>query len=215
MTSDSFLVYKRFDSSSKLNEITAVLVDNQIPYIVENDTPHFDPRITTPINTELLLKIKGKDFVKVNQLLLSNVEFSKNEIPTDYYLYSFTNEELINILKKQDEWGTIDLALTKEILIKRGMVVTDDQLNDFRKQRIKELSNPDDPSFYWILVGYGFALLGGIIGMLWGFFLMTHKKTLPNGKIVQGYSVGYQKHGFFILLLGILMTIILIGARFA
>ena len=215
MTSDSFLVYKRFDSSSKLNEITAVLVDNQIPYIVENDTPHFDPRITTPINTELLLKIKGKDFETVNQLLLSNFEFSKNVIPKDYYLYSFTNEELINILKKQDEWGTIDLALTKEILIKRGIVVTDDQLNDFRKQRIKELSKPDDPSFYWILVGYGFALLGGIIGMLWGFFLLTHKKTLPNGKIVQGYSVGYQKHGFFILLIGILMTIILIGARFA
>ncbi len=214
MTNEIYLVYRRFESASELNELTTILEENEIPYVLENNTPHFDPGITNSITKEMNLKLRADDFEIVNQLISKVVQIENYEIPGDHYLYSFNNEELKDILRKQDDWGSIDIALAKEILKKRNVNITETELKTFKDQRILELSKPDDPNFYWILIGYGFAIIGGIIGILWGLFLMTHKKTLPNGKVVQGYSMRYQKHGFAILVLSILMTIFFIYRRF-
>ena len=61
-------------------------------------------------------------------------------------------------------------------------------------------------------VGCIFALLGGIIGIIIGYFLWTSTKTLPNGNKAYAYSSGDRARGktlFFFATIVMLVWIIL------
>lgn len=206
---ENYLTYKKFNTKEETEEILSVLSDNNIDFIVENATPHFDARFNNDITQEYDLKIKPEDFIVSDSLLANKMANEIKDIPKDYYLYSFSDEELLDIQKKKDEWGIYDIMISRHILKERDVDVSEEALKELSAERLDELKRPEDPKFMWIIVGYIFAMLGGIIGILWGWFLLTHKKTLPNGEVVYGYSRRYQKHGFLIMIIGIFFTILM------
>lgn len=67
----------------------------------------------------------------------------------------------------------------------------------------------------WIYGGYLFALLGGFLGIMIGWHLSSHTKTLPNGQQVYGYSKEDREHGRIIWILGIVMFVIWLVIRFS
>jgi hypothetical protein len=209
-----FTTFRNFDNIDSLNEITEILKLGGFKYKIENTSTNFDPAMVNSIQPSYSLKLINSDFDLASKMIEESAKDKISQIPTDYYLYSFTDEELKEVLSKPDEWGRFDYSLAKEILSKKGFHLSESELDIKRKERINELAKPDDPKFYWILIGYGFAILGGIIGILWGWFLVTHKKTLPNGVKIQGYSNKYQKHGLAILTIGIGVMIVSILRKF-
>lgn len=58
----------------------------------------------------------------------------------------------------------------------------------------------------WAVIGYLSAAPGGAGGILIGYFLMTLKKTLPDGARVHTYNCQTQKHGLYIMLIGVIST---------
>jgi|SRR5690349_20944877 hypothetical protein len=54
----------------------------------------------------------------------------------------------------------------------------------------------------WVIIGYISCLFAGIIGMFIGSFLVTAKKSLPDGNIVHVFTERNRKHGKIILYLG-------------
>ncbi|MDB5013033.1 MAG: hypothetical protein JWQ25_1235, partial [Daejeonella sp.] len=73
---------------------------------------------------------------------------------------------------------------------------------------IEELAKPEDSQKTWIIAGYIFSFLGGLLGIFIVWHLVSHKKTLPNGDSVYGYSVEDRKHGNRILIWGIIIFVI-------
>ena len=107
--------------------------------------------------------------------------------------------------------------MAQKILIDRGQTINDDLINSLRKQRIEDLSKPEQGQKTWIYAGYLFAILGGLIGVFIGWYLWTYKKTLPDGQKVYAYSDSDQKHGRNIFIIGVIvfpiMTLIRILAE--
>lgn len=209
MTEKDFLTYQKFSDKSEAVELTDLLTENNIDFIFEDTSASFDPSFANnQINKEFRVKLKKQDFDKADKIMLSISATQLDNIDKDYYLFEFKDEELIEVLTKSDEWSKFDYLLAQKILKERGQEVNEKFLETLRKQRIEELAKPEENQKTWIIAGYVFAFLGGLLGLFIGWHLLSHKKTLPNGERVYGYSVEDRKHGNRILIMGIVFLII-------
>lgn len=213
MTLD-FAVFKKFSNLDQANELGAILTQNNIEHKLVNNSPQID--ITFSGNTlqnEVQLLLIPSDFDKANQVLHAEAEKLIAEIDANYYLFDFTNEELYEIIMKPDEWGAFDYTLAQKLLKDRGVTVNEELVSTLRKQRIADLAKPEEGQKPWIYVGYFFAILGGILGLLIGWYLWTYTKTLPNGQKVNAYSESDQKQGRNIFFLGLVFLVIWVSFR--
>ena len=206
---EKYLTFRRFNDPEDASDLLATLDSNNIPYLIEDASPSFD--VTFAGNTfdkEVHIKLRPSDFESTEELLLNNTKVSTDELPKDYYLLEFTNEELIEILMKPDEWSPTDYKLSQQILKERGKEVDAEFISTLKKKRYEELSKPEESQKNWIYAGYIFALIGGLFGLFIGWHLTTFKKTLPNGQRVYGYVESDRKNGRIILILGLIFSAI-------
>lgn len=195
-------------------EFAGILTHHQIEFRFEDQAASFDPTFANnEINREYRIKLRKTDFKKADELLDTMTERLLNSVSPAYYLFEFTDEELFEIVQKPDEWSRYDFLLAQRILNERGLAITPSEIELLRERRLQELSRPENSSQTWILFGYLFALLGGIFGILIGWHILAHKKTLPDGKQVPGYSVSDRKHGSWIALLGAISLLIWLSIR--
>jgi translation elongation factor EF-G len=209
MTDNDFLTFQKFTNKSEATELTELLTTNNIKFLIEDTSASFDPSFANnEINKEFRVKLKKEDFDKVDKLMLNISASQLNEIDENYYLFEFTDVELLEVLTKSDEWSKFDYLLAQKILKDRGQEVNEKILENLRRKRIEELPKPEESQKSWVITGYIFALMGGFFGLFIGWHLLAHKKTLPNGDRVYGYSIEDRIHGNRILILGIVFLII-------
>ncbi|WP_256012246.1 hypothetical protein [Desertivirga xinjiangensis] len=201
MTS-KYIQYRCFNDPALAEELTETLNSNNISFITENNTSSFDLTFSNnALTQEYIIKLKSEDFDRANELLKKIAEKEIKGIDQDHYLYTFTDDELIDIVKKPDEWNSLDYELALKLLKERGVEV---DLNSIRQERIAELLKPEVSQKTWIIIGYIFVVIVPLITLLVGYFLMNQKKTLPNGERIYSYSDQDRKQGRNLFILGIL-----------
>jgi ABC-type lipoprotein release transport system permease subunit len=203
---NQYSVFKKYPTVEQVQEVIRFLNKNDIETQFGENSSSLDSNfLGSSFNNEFEIKIKESDFEKANQILEKIAENQINEVDSDYYLFSFSNEELFDILLKQDEWNEFDYSLSKKILNSRGKSVDFDMLKSLKKQRLEDLAKPEENQKLWIVAGYFFALLGGLLGVIIGYVIMTSKKTLPNGKKVFSYNENDRIQGKIMFYIGIIM----------
>jgi len=155
-------------------------------------------------DTHFIVRLRPADFEAARQLEdEANQQLASNVAP-EYYLFSFSEEELFDILMKPDEWNSFDVTLASQLLQQRGRDISPDTMRLLRQNRIAELARPETSNRSWILAGYLFALMGGVFGLCIGWHLYFHRKRLPDGRSVMAFSEPDRRHGLRILVLGVL-----------
>ncbi|MFV8353208.1 hypothetical protein [Flavobacterium sp. XS2P14] len=211
---EEFIIFQKFNTESLAIDFGLLLNENKIENLLENISIKFDPILSNnEFGKEYCVKIKKIDFERTNVVLSEKTKAEINEIQDDYYLFSFSDEELIDVIEKSDEWNKFDVELAHKLLKERGNEITDEQINEIKKQRIVELSKPEEGQNIYIIIGYICAFLGGFLGVFIGWHLLTYKKTLPNGNRIYAYSENYRKQGNRILILGGIFIVIWILYR--
>ena len=202
-----FITYQRFNDIALANNLADILQRHNIIYTIEEESLTFNPTfvLNNELSNEYAVKIKSDDFEQVNQLLVEEETTNIDEVEADYYLFKFTNDELIDLITKADEWSAFDYLLAQKILTERGITINDKYLAELKEKRIEELKEPETPQTIWIVVGYMAAFLGGILGIFIGWHLLSSKKTLPNGEKVYDYNDRDRKHGRNIFYLSIII----------
>ena len=194
--------FRRFNNLQDLRNFTELLDKYQIKYSLDDNSSTFDVSFANnEVDKDFRLKLAPNDFEKVNSLLIEIYEKELDSIDSGYYLFNFTNEELLEIIIKSDEWSILDYVLAQKLLKERGKEISPELLNILKKQRIDELKKPQKNTKAWISSGYLFALLGGFIGFWIGFMLYSNKKTLPNGNKVYVFNENDRKHGKIIMII--------------
>lgn len=205
----NFVEFQRFGSESELENCVKILTENNIEYGIEDVSVNLDPVLSSnKYRKEFLLKIEKVNFDKANKILDEFYSSEIDEIEKDYYLFSFSYEELLDVIIKSDEWNKFDVQLAQKILNEKGKGLSNSEIEEIKRQRILDLSKPEKKQSEWIFVGYISSLLGGLLGIFIGWHLLTFKKTLPNGDRVFNYSNEDRKHGNQILILGIVSIVI-------
>jgi hypothetical protein len=210
MPETKYFTFQKFSDEAAALELTTVLKQHNIDVFLENTSPSFDP---TFANSELIkeyrVKLLKKDFEKAHQLLLELSAKQLEQVDPNHYLFDFSDEELLELINKRDEWSAFDFLLAQKILKDRGKEITPTAIAAARNQRLQELSLPEKPQSGWILFGYFCALCGGLLGIFIGWYLHYHKKTLPDGSSVYAYTAADRRSGHNIFVLGIICFIVL------
>ena len=200
---EKFINFERFNDKISAEEFGKLITEKNIEFILEDNSLSFDPTFANNgFGKEFCIKLKKSDFEKVDKILTEKSEKEINHIDKDYYLLSFSDNELIDVISKSDEWNKFDVSLAKKLLKERGNEITDEKISEIKKLRIAELSKPEQSQNIYILIGYVCALLGGVLGIFIGWHLLTYRKTLPNGNRIYAYSENDRKQGNRIVILG-------------
>ena len=204
---ENYSIFRKFSNLEQASEMKELLKEHDIESRLADNVPPVDVTFSgSTLLNEIEISIKQSDFKQANHILEKNAENLIDEIDKDYYLFEFTNEELYEILLKSDEWNEFDYSLAQKILIKRGKSIDKELLNSLKNERLKQLAAPEGNQKPWIIAGYIFALIGGLLGLVIGYFLWTSKKNLPNGQKVYSYSKEDQTHGKYIFYIGLIVA---------
>lgn len=205
---DDFRLFQTYATAEDAQPLLAVLAAHHIEARTNTDNgklavdPAFanNERIAT-----FLVKLQVADFEPARRLLDDLNQAAVTQADPGHYLFGFSDTELFDVLTKPDEWSSFDVALASHLLRQRGRDVSADTLALLRQHRVAELARPEESHKAWIALGYFSALLGGAFGLLIGWQLQFHRKTLPDGRRVFAYSDGDRKHGLRILILGMVV----------
>jgi hypothetical protein len=199
-------VFRVFSTLIQAKELETLLNKNNVKTIITDNIAPVDITFTgNTLQNQYEVKIDFADFEKAEAILEKDAENILDEIDKDYYLLSFTNEELYEVLLKSDEWSLFDFKLAQRILTNRGKTIDLEMITSLKKDRLKILAQPEENQKPWIIAGYLFALLGGAIGILIGYSLWTSKKTLPNGERIYSYNNADRNSGKTIFIIGLII----------
>lgn len=206
--SEDYLRFKLFPDKETAEDFAEVLQQNGIDHRIEEDAVVFDPSYANnPLSKDYVILLKQPDFKRAS--LAYDEYFAKqlNDVPEDYYLYGFSNDELLEILAKPDEWDAFDYQLAQTLLNQRGIEVSREKREQLKAERYKEIAQPEGENVTNIIGYYivSFLILpvGWIIGWVWGY----SKKQLPDGYKVYAYNEKVRNHGKIIFWISIALFV--------
>lgn len=198
--------YEKFFNPDQAQPVLAIFKEHMIPHEFTAIKQTIDKVIVGGGPAYLYeIKIPADRFEKANRLLRENIQVDLDEVDPDYYLFSFEDFELIEILKQPDEWGRLDYVIARKILESRGITYTSAELDALWNNRMETLAKPEREGNAWVYAGYFFAALGGLFGVLIGLVLLQSTKTLPDGRKVHTYDEGTRKNAKIILYTSVLV----------
>jgi len=212
---EEFITFQKFNDQNAASQLGDFFKEKGLEYLLADNSLSFDPTFANNgFGKEFCIKLKKSDFEKGNTFLNEKAERETIEIDKDYYLLSFTDKELLELIAASDEWSAFDVSLAERLLKERGKEVTPEEIKKIKTNRIIELSKPEESQRVYIIIGYITAVLGGFLGVFIGWHLLTFKKTLPNGNRIYAYSENDRKQGNRILIIGGFFLVIWLLFRF-
>lgn len=213
---NDFVTFRRFTEESSAKELMQVLQENGLDYVWTQERDSLDGLYGDKVfKKEILVKINRHDFATADKILLEESSEALNDVGSDHYLFSFTNEELVDLISKADEWSEFDFLLAQRILKQRGVELQTGDVQKLKHDRMVELTKPQSNEKLWIYIGYLSALAGGLFGIFIGWHLSTFKKLLPNGQQVFAYDVKDRTHGNRILVISVVVFLAILMLRLA
>jgi hypothetical protein len=215
MVSSQFrlLTFRRFAVDEEARSLAEQLTDAGFTPTVVLDAPVQDPLIVGNGQVWYLVKLPQAEFEHAESAMMEQAESVARDMPHEHYLQGFSDEELIAILIKPDEWSSQDAAWAQELLRQRGKPVHAEALRMIREARLDELRQEAPSQTPWIVFGYISAFLGGFFAIAIGWYLNTAKRTLPDGERVHVYRAEDRRHGARMVFIGIPLFLAAIGLR--
>jgi hypothetical protein len=205
-----YSTFKKYPDVTEAKSLQHFLLDNGIECLFIDNSPRLGSSFSGDLLKEYEIQLKEKDFEKAESLLEQQAELMITDLPAGYYLLTFTDEELYDVVLKHDECSEFDYVLARRLLAERGKTVDESLIKSLRHQRIADLAKPEENQQAWVVFGYVAALLGGFFGVTTGYVLLTAQKALPDGSKVYTYTASDRAHGKIILVLGIAVFAVII-----
>jgi hypothetical protein len=202
----TFLTFDRFNDPALAGAIAEKLKENGIESrILGDEGPLVSTILPTLAVSSVSLQIRAEDFNRAHAILEAYYQDQLGEIDPDYFLYSFTDEELLDVVAKPDEWGHFNYVLARKILAERNNPVSEEEAGRLKQQRLEELAQPEDQEDG--SVESPLNLGGSVVNHA----IMNHKKTLPDGRQVYVHSVASRKRAqsfFYIVLIALILYLL-------
>jgi hypothetical protein len=207
---EKFLTFHTFSDAETAADFAEKLTAADIVYILESDPKMLDAAIIgSSSGSEIIIKLQSDDFERAHEFLGNYYKRLIENINSDYYLFEFSDKELLEIISKPDEWGYLDYQLAQKILNDRGKQLDSIAIQKYKDDRIEELSKPAKASRSLLILGYCFFIpFGSVVSILVGRYLLYDKKVLPNGQSVFSFTDKNRRHGKRMIKVGTILLFI-------
>ncbi|MFT5820963.1 MAG: hypothetical protein ACI8ZM_002211 [Crocinitomix sp.] len=198
-------LFDKFPTIDDAQELISILEEELIEFSIVENAFDVDINFTGNKISAVQIFIDSSDFERVHKLKEDKAEAQVDLTDKTHYLFRFSTDELYEVLEKKDEWSSYDYAFAKKLLEQKGEDISPEFLESLSKKRKNDLDKPEKSSQVEIIVGYVFAFLGGLLGILIGWYLWKSKKTNTDGNKVFAYSEGDRRHGLNISVIGMII----------
>jgi hypothetical protein len=197
--------YSKFHSKEEAEVFTRQLLEAGIYHELEVERDVLDKVYTgQTLDPMIAVKVPVSEFNRVNSLVEQDVALNTAQIAPDYYLFQFTNEELVDVLKNPDEWNQFDRSLAKKLLAERNVDPAVVQVNDPPPNYTPaRLTAPLLAMEYLLAVTVAFA------GIVIGLATLFATKTLRNGNPVPIYDAYTRNHAKVLVAIGVIRTAVI------
>lgn len=198
-----FATYSRFHSREEADDILQLLENEGISYKLEVERDVLDKvYIGDSLDPMIAVKIQPDEFERVNALIEKDVKAEIEETDPDYYLFHFSDEELIDVIRKPGEWNQFDQTLAKKILSERGTGIPVINI-----PKPEEEYKPIRLAPIWIGMEVLISIFFSFAGIIIGLATIAATKTLRNGKKVKIYDQVTHANARLIIIIGIIRTL--------
>lgn len=139
-----FQTFQRFNDPGLASAIADKLKAQDIECVVEKVRPLLEPGFfRNPMEQTIYLKVRESDLEQANKALEEVYRRQLQDVDPGYYLFSFSDVELLDILAKPDEWGHFDYVLARALLADRGLEIPDEVIGQMKQQRRRQLAREE------------------------------------------------------------------------
>jgi hypothetical protein len=219
-TMAGLVTYRKFRDLAEAEELLELLETNGLAYVVVNNSPSFDVTFSlSRVDDQVEIQLKPSDFPVLDGLLAKKTEQELPEIDPEHYLFTFTSEELLDVIAKPGEWTVEDRVLAKKILSNRGVHLTEQRVKEMEERYLQAVHLPERAGTGLVLTGLIFSGIGGFIpiftqnifsrvfeflGLTIGVSLVLFKKTDSEGKRFPVFSRKARLSGAIMIMLALL-----------
>ena len=203
----TFLTYSKFYTKEEAEEFAALLDTNNIVFDAERlRAPLDNIYLGEDSEPQYIVKVMQQDFGKVESLVKREMEKQVDHLTPDYYLFQFSNEELLEVLQKSEDWNHLDQTLAKRLLQQRN--VKTDGLAVLSVFNEEEINGKERISTTTLVITYLLAVVFAITGMLIGALLITARRTMKDGSKMPLYDNWTVNQGWIVFNIGLVRTLI-------
>lgn len=200
---NEFKTFMSLTNRTIAEEMIKILNDNKIEFKFQDTSKDFDVTFSNDSSkNSFLIMLKPNDFNLASKVLDDHIELDIKEIDSNHPLFSFTNDELKDVILNYDEWHPLDVKLAKHLLKEENIIIEETEIKKQQFQKIEQAKHPEKSNLLTLAMGYLFCMTGGFIGIGIAVFLMTGKKTLADGSKSYIYSKSDRAHGIYMLIIG-------------
>ena len=162
---DEFIEYQRFATLDDATFLIDLLDANQIPFKIDDSKTRFDLAATTinPLEGGIVLQIRQSDKERVDQI---NFKTTATASINDHYMYSLSDNDILDVIVNPEEWTEEEISLAKEISKQRNLKLTAELIKLLRKNNNTDKSNEQTKQSKLISGGTSWFLWIGIISAL-------------------------------------------------
>jgi hypothetical protein len=136
-----FQTFQQFNDPGLASAVADKLQAQQIDCVVEKVKPLLEPGFfRNTVEQTIHLKVRANDLDKAHKALEEYYRRHLENVDPGYYLLSFTDVELLEIIAKPDEWGHFDYVLARTLLAERGLEIPDETVEQMKQQRLLQLA---------------------------------------------------------------------------
>ncbi len=141
-----FQTFQQFNDPGLASAVAEKLRAQQIDCVVEKVKPLLEPGyFLNTVEQNIHLKVRADDLDKAHKALEEYYRHRLHDVEQGYYLLSFTDTELLEILARPDEWGHFDYVLARALLAERGLEIPDETIAQMKQQRHLHLAREAHP----------------------------------------------------------------------
>lgn len=192
------IIYKKFYEPDPIRDLEALLEAQNIPCWTGQERESLGSVFgEKKFQQAYFLKILRSDIERVDALLGDQAKRSVDQVEKDHYLFSFTKEELYEVLAHREEWSEFDVELAKKILTDGGETPDVAKIHVLKSKKALAAKIEDESGFYgpgWYVLMILLAMTG--IAVSWYLFptgRAIYASLLALGLFVL-YHLGYVKN---------------------
>lgn len=214
MQDTDLVIFQEVQSMEEALDVEAILLKENIHCKIIETKASFDVSTGQAIEDKLTIQVIRADFDKAREVMIHSAEVTEVEMHEEHYFHEFTNDELLDVLKSEDDWSPEDLAYARKLLANKNISWNEDEIFSINEEKRNEKDKTIEIPTSHYVIGIIVSILGGLLGLFYGIFILTAKKDDRYGNRIHIYGLQSRKKANLLCILGSSALIALLYYKF-
>lgn len=202
MQDTDLIIFQEVQSIEEAVEVETVLLKENIHCKIVETKASYDPSTGQTESDKLTVQVMRGDFDRAREVMIHFAEKTEVAMHENHYFHDYTNEELLDVLKSEDDWSPEDVVYARKLLSEKNVTWDENEIFSINEAKRNEKDKTIEIPTSHYIIGIIVSILGGLLGLFYGIFILTAKKDDRYGNRIHIYGLASRKKANVLCILG-------------